>query len=205
MTERRLVLATSNAGKILEIRALLEGLPIELLTHEDFEDWPVMEEKWRTFEENAASKASALSRWARLPALADDSGLEVDALGGAPGVRSARYAGVQGGDAANISRLLEEMGDIPYGKRGARFVCVIALSSPYGPSLEIRETCEGDITGEPRGEGGFGYDPVFIPRGMSRTMAELSREEKNALSHRGKALRHLRALLETGKPQWLFE
>lgn len=205
MTGRRLVLASGNRGKIHEIRALLSGLSIGLLTHEDFADWPALEEKGNSFEENAATKAGGLSRWADLPALADDSGLEVDALGGEPGVWSARYAGVQGDDAANIALLLEEMKGLPPGKRGARFVCVLALTSPAGESLVIRETCEGGIAAEPKGDGGFGYDPVFVPEGMDRTMAELSLEEKNAVSHRGKALRRLRELLEAGEPYWLFE
>jgi len=200
----RLALATGNRGKIREMRDLLAGLDIEVLARDDLEGWPALEEKGDTFEENAATKSLELSRWAGMPALADDSGLEVEALGGAPGVISARYAGAQGDDAANIARLLREMQGTPPEKRKARFVCVLVLASPGGQTLEIRETCEGAITTAPRGEGGFGYDPVFVPDGMERTMAELSLEEKNAVSHRGRALRRLRALLVRGEPGWLW-
>jgi XTP/dITP diphosphohydrolase len=199
----RLVLASSNTGKILEIRALLSCLPIELLTLEDFTDWPELEEKGNTFEENAISKATTLSRWSGQSSMSDDSGLEVDALNGEPGVLSARYAGVQGDSAANIARLLKEMKGVPEGERGARFVCVIALVRPDGEALSIRETCDGEIIGTPRGDSGFGYDPIFVPVGMEKTMADLSLEEKNAVSHRGKALRRLREMLEKGEPPWL--
>jgi len=204
LSPARLVLATSNRGKIREISDLLSGLDIEVLTRDDLDGWPVLEEKGDTFEENAASKAGELSLWAGMPALADDSGLEVEALGGEPGIRSARYAGVQGDDAANIARLLRELEGIPPERRGARFVCVLVLASPDGESIEIRETCEGSVTTAPRGERGFGYDPVFVPAGMEKTLAELPLGEKNAVSHRGKALRRLRALLESGEPQWVF-
>jgi len=200
----RLALATGNRGKIVEICALLSGLELEVLTRSDFRDWPTLDERGDTFEENAASKALELSRWAGIPALADDSGLEVEALDGAPGVLSARFAGVQGDDAANIALLLRGMEGIPPEERKARFVCVLVLASPGGLNLRIRETCEGSITTAPRGGGGFGYDPVFVPDGMDRTMAELSPEEKNAVSHRGKALRRLRSLLQCGEPSWFF-
>ncbi len=204
MSPARLVLATGNRGKIREIRHLLSDLGMEVLTCDDFDGWPELVERGETFEENAASKALELSRWAGTPALADDSGLEVEALGGEPGVRSARYAGRQGDDAANIARLLRETDGLPPEGKGARFVCVLVLASPDGESLEIRETCEGSLTTSPRGELGFGYDPVFVPLGSERTLAEMSLEEKNAISHRGKALRLLRSLLESGEPAWLF-
>lgn len=205
MTERRLVLATRNDGKIREIIELLSGLPIEILTYEDFDAWPELEETGATFEENAEAKASALSGWSGLPALADDSGLEVDALGGRPGVRSARYAGTEGDAAANIALLLKEMEGVAKRERSARFVCVIALTGPSDPAVEIRDTCEGAISEAARGEGGFGYDPVFVPSGEDRTMAQLSLEEKNAISHRGKALRRLRTMLEAGQPFWFWQ
>lgn len=204
MSRARLVLATGNRGKIREMLAALSGIPVRVLTREDFSDWPHLEEDGNTFEENAAAKAVALSRWAGLPALADDSGLEVDALGGAPGVISAHYAGAHGDDRANVARLLREMEGVPPRERGARFVCVLVLASPRGDMVEIRETCEGAVAEGPRGELGFGYDPVFVPAGMVSTLAELPLEEKNAISHRGKALRRLRAMLETGEPAWLF-
>jgi XTP/dITP diphosphohydrolase len=201
----RLVLATGNPGKTLEIKALLAGLPLQLLTKEDFSTWPRLEERGNTFEENALAKAFEITRWSGLPALADDSGLEVDCLGGAPGVISAHYAGKHGDDAANVARLLSEMEGVPLPGRGARFVCVIALTGPGGDSLCFRETCEGHIAVRPSGEGGFGYDPVFVAAGERRTMAELPLEEKNTISHRGKALRRLRDMLEAGEPRWLFE
>ncbi len=204
MRKARLVLATRNPGKIEEITHLLEDLPVQVFTWKDFPDWPPVEEVGDTFEENARHKAESLARWADLPALADDSGLEVEALGGAPGVVSAHYAGKHGDDAGNVARLLRELEGVPREGRGARFVCVLVLAGPRGERLLVRETCEGRIAEEPRGEGGFGYDPVFVPNGEVRTMAELSLEEKNALSHRGKALRRLRALLEKGEPEWLY-
>ncbi len=204
MKAARLALATGNQGKVREMRALLSGLGIEVLTSDDFQEWPVLEEAGETFEENASSKALTLSRWAAMPALADDSGLEVEALERRPGVLSARYAGRQGDDAANIARLLREMRDIPEERRKACFVCVLVLASPEGESIKIRETCEGIIATAPRGELGFGYDPVFVPEGKDKTMAELPLEEKNAVSHRGKALRRLRSLLEAGEPAWFF-
>lgn len=204
MRKARLVLATRNRGKIAEIKRLLEDLPLQILTWEDFPDWPPVEEEGETFEENAWHKAESLARWAGLPALADDSGLEVEALKGAPGVFSAHYAGKHGDDAGNVARLLQELEGVPGDRRKARFVCVLALAGPRGERLLVRETCDGSIAEEPRGEGGFGYDPVFVPDGEVRTMAELSLEEKNAVSHRGKALRRLRSLLEKGAPEWLY-
>ncbi len=205
MRETSLAVATRNRGKIREIRKALEGLPLRILTWEDFPDWPPPEEKGGTFEENALEKAESLARFSGLPSLSDDSGLEVDHLGGAPGVHSAMYAGRHGDDAANIARLLSELEGVPGEGRRARFVCVLALAGPRGERFLLRETCEGHIAREPRGEGGFGYDPVFVPLGYSRTMAELSLEEKNAVSHRGRALRRLRELLQRGEPSWLFQ
>lgn len=202
---RTLVLATGNRGKIREFVRLLSGLPLRVMTRDDFRDWPPLPEEGETFEENALSKALTLARWSGLPALADDSGLEVEALGGAPGVHSSRYAGEEGDEARNIALLLEELKGVPREERGARFVCVLALAGPGGKTFLVRETCEGSITEEPRGEGGFGYDPVFLPRGRDLTFAQLPLSEKNRISHRGKALRVLRSHLEAGEPQWLFE
>ncbi len=204
MSRGRLALATGNRGKIREIEEALAGLDMEILTRDDFRDWPPLEETGKTFEENALAKALELARWSGMPALADDSGLEVEALGGAPGVDSAVYAGTHGDDASNLARLLREMQGVPPSRRRARFVCVIALASPAGERMLVRETCEGAVAETPRGEGGFGYDPVFVPEGMDRTMAELSLREKNAVSHRGKALRRLRVMLDSGEPAWLF-
>ncbi len=205
MSRAKLALATGNRGKMREMREVLAGLDLSIITKEDFREWPELEEAGRTFEENALAKALELARWSGIPALADDSGLEVEALRGAPGVDSALYAGTHGDDLANIDRLLRELEGVPPPQRGARFVCVLALASPAGDTLLVRETCEGAVAEAPRGEKGFGYDPVFVPAGMDRTMAELSLEEKNAISHRGKALRRLRAILEAGQPAWLFD
>jgi XTP/dITP diphosphohydrolase len=199
-----LVLATRNPGKIIEMEQLLGGLGLRLLTFKDFDDWPDLEETGETFEENARLKARRLAVWAGITALADDSGLEVDALGGRPGVYSSRYAGEEGNARANIALLLREMRGISEDERTARFVCVISLYNPDDRSLEIRETCEGRIIAEPIGASGFGYDPVFVADDRDRTMAQLSLEEKNVISHRGKAIRRLRKLLEKGEPEWLF-
>jgi XTP/dITP diphosphohydrolase len=187
----RLLVATRNAGKLVELRALLGDLSGELAletldAHPEVGD---LDEPGETFEENARAKAVRAARAARLHTLGEDSGLEVDALGGAPGVRSARYAGGHGDDAANLSKLLAELGAAT--DRRARFVCVAVLADPEGRVLaETRGTCEGAISLAPRGANGFGYDPVFLPAARpEKTMAELSRDEKSGLSHRGHALR----------------
>ena len=201
----RLFLATRNRGKLREITRILEGLPLEVVGLGEFPDFPPVEETGETFLENALLKARAAASFTGLPSLADDSGLEVDALRGAPGVMSSRYAGKEGDDAANVARLLREMEGIPEKRRGARFVCVLVLAHPDGRWVSLEGTCRGRIATSPRGTGGFGYDPVFIPEGMDRTMAQLSLEEKNALSHRGAALRALREMLEKREPSWLWE
>lgn len=185
------VLATRNAGKIAELRAILKDTRLELLGPEDV-DFPDVEETGETFEENALAKARAVSRHTGLAAIADDSGLDVSALGGAPGVRSARYAGYEHSDSANIAKLLGELAGLPDERRVARFVCVAAYVDPAGATIIASGTCEGRIVTEPRGAGGFGYDPVFVPEGHERTMAELPPEQKNAISHRGRAFRALR-------------
>jgi XTP/dITP diphosphohydrolase len=191
-----IVIATRNPGKVKEIERIMAGLPVRWLTWRDFRDWPEVEENGATFRENALIKARAVAGFTGLPALADDSGLEVEALGGAPGVFSARYAGEQADDRMNVARLLEEMRDVPPERRGARFVCRAALFFPQGRCLEAEGTCRGTIADAPRGEGGFGYDPVFIPQGYDLSFAELPPREKDSLSHRGRALAALRAALE---------
>ncbi len=173
----------------------MRGLAISLSTLADFPDCPEVEEDGLTFEENAVKKAVSVARWTGRTALADDSGLEVHALGGAPGVRSARYAGPGGSDAKNVEKLLHEMRSFHDPDRGARFVCCLALARPDGAAETFRGHAEGRIGTEPRGTGGFGYDPVFYPEGHSRTFAEMTGEEKDALSHRGEALRKLGAHL----------
>lgn len=201
----RLVVATGNRGKLREIARSLEGLPLEVVSLDQFPGFCPAEETGTTFLENARLKAQAAASFTGLPSLADDSGLEVDALGGAPGVFSSRYGGREGDDAANIARLLRELEGVPEEMRGARFVCTLVLAHPDGRWVFLEGVCRGRIALDPRGSSGFGYDPVFIPEGMDRTMAQLTVEEKNALSHRGKAMRALREMLERGEPPWLWE
>lgn len=193
----KLVFATRNRGKISEARRILQPFGVQLLSLDDCGLEPSFElsEPGETFEENALGKARQLQRLLGGWVLADDSGLEVDALGGAPGVYSARYAGVaergQARDLENLRRVLDELADVPPRRRSARFVCVMALVGPGGRELVCRGVCQGRIATAARGENGFGYDPIFLPRRYRRTMAELSAEEKNAISHRGRALRAL--------------
>lgn len=192
----RIVLATGNAGKIREFADLLGPLGFEFLPQAEFGIEPP-EETGETFEDNALLKARYAAALSGLPAMADDSGLEVDALRGAPGVRSARYAGDGAGDLANLKKLLEAMQSVPDDSRSARFRCVIALvgrAEDRSPVLG-RGVWEGAILRAPRGSGGFGYDPVFAPRGEQRSVAELAAAEKHAQSHRGAALRDLHAQL----------
>lgn len=188
----KIVVASRNPGKIREIRHVL-GVPgVELLSGEELGDWPEPDESGATFEENALIKAAELLHRFGHAALADDSGLMVDALGGEPGVHSSRYAGPEGDAERNMERLLKEMEGVPEGRRTARFVCVAALVMPSGREVLTRGTCEGEILTSAVGGGGFGYDPVFRPDGFDRSMAELSLEEKSGISHRGEALRAMR-------------
>lgn len=188
-----IVLATRNPGKVAEMQALLSGLPVSLKTVADFVDAPEVEEDAPTLEGNAAKKARVLHAHTGLPALADDTGLEVAALGGRPGVHSARYAGPEANDAANRTRLREEMQGQP--DRSAQFRTVIAFAE--GETVAYFEgVCKGHIINEERGTGGFGYDALFVPGGETQTFAELTASEKNAISHRGRALRKFAAYLE---------
>lgn len=192
---RRVVVATANPGKLEEIRSALPFEGWEFLTARDLGLEPLdVEETGDTFLANARLKARAYHEAFGLPALADDSGLEVDALGGAPGVYSSRYAGeCCGGDSANNARLMIELGEVPAGKRTARFRCVMVFVDESGDETVAEGACEGALGFELRGDGGFGYDPLFLPDATpGRTMAELTLEEKNAISHRGAALRALR-------------
>lgn len=172
-------------------------MDVAILTLDDFPACPEVEEDKPDFEGNAVKKARAVARFADKIAVSDDSGLEVDALGGAPGVMSARYAGENAGDAANLKKLLEDMREVRDEKRGARFVCCIALSFPDGKAVTFQGLVEGHIGREPRGKMGFGYDPVFYPAGHRKTFAEMTAEEKDALSHRGAALRKFKEYLKT--------
>ncbi|MGH2733107.1 MAG: RdgB/HAM1 family non-canonical purine NTP pyrophosphatase [Actinomycetota bacterium] len=194
------VLASTNPGKIAEVSKILGEMSIRLLTREAFEDWPEIEETGASYLENALIKAHALLAFTGRPALADDSGIEVDVLGGRPGVRSARFAGPGATDEENNRRLISLLKAIPPELRSARYRCVAAMVFPDGTELAGVGACEGRIGFSPRGCGGFGYDPWFIPAGDARTMAELRPEEKHAISHRGKALRGLASLLGRSAP-----
>ncbi|MDG4550158.1 MAG: XTP/dITP diphosphatase [Candidatus Contendobacter sp.] len=193
---RRIVLATGNAGKVREFAAALARLDLEIVPQSAF-DVPEAEETGLTFVENALLKAHNAALHTGLPALADDSGLVVDALGGAPGIRSARYAGLGASDRANIDKLLVELREVPLERRTARFVCVLAwLRHPTDPvPLICQGSWEGLILAEPRGANGFGYDPVFFVPGEQKTAAEMDLADKNRLSHRGRALALLRERL----------
>jgi XTP/dITP diphosphohydrolase len=185
-----IVLATRNPGKTKEIRGLLEGFPVEIKNLDDFGPIPPIEEDGATFEENAYKKASLTARYLGLPALADDSGLIVDALGGAPGVLSARYGGSAISDKERYRKLLEAMQGID--NRKAAFACVLSLAVPTGAALTYEGHCEGVIAHLPAGDNGFGYDPIFLFPPLNRTFAELTLAEKGRVSHRGKALSELR-------------
>jgi XTP/dITP diphosphohydrolase len=192
-----LVIATRNRKKVEEIRRILEGVPVALYSLDDFPGCPEAEEDADTFEGNAVKKATAVAQYTKKPAIADDSGLEVYALNGAPGVWSARYAGADADDRKNLEKLLSEMRGIEKEERGARFVCVVALAFPDDGIQAFQGFVEGRIGTEPKGVSGFGYDPVFYPTGFDRTFAEMSPGEKDALSHRGNALKKLRAFLSS--------
>ena len=197
MRRRTLVLATGNQGKIREIKDLLRDQPLKFLTPEDFPEVSPPEEVGETFFDNAFLKARHWALATGHLALADDSGLEVDALGGAPGIYSARYAGPSATDEENIRKLLEEMKGVPWENRTARFRCVIILYHPSGRWLKAEGVWEGLVATSPRGEEGFGYDPVFLPMefDFKKTAAEIPPETKNRLSHRGRALAALKELL----------
>ncbi|MGE4299441.1 MAG: XTP/dITP diphosphatase [Desulfovibrionaceae bacterium] len=186
-----IVLATRNKGKIAELSAMLSGFGLTVLGLDAFPQVGEIEETGATFADNALLKARAVCRLTGLTAVADDSGLEVDALDGAPGVYSARYAGPDATDAANNAKLLHALAGTPDPARTARFRCVMAVCAPGGATLTTDGAWEGTIARAPKGQGGFGYDPVFVDAASGSHAAELSREEKNSRSHRGHALRRL--------------
>ncbi|CAG7624559.1 RdgB/HAM1 family non-canonical purine NTP pyrophosphatase [Actinacidiphila bryophytorum] len=190
---RRLVLATRNAHKVTELRAILTGtgLDVDLVGADAYPDIPDVKETGVTFAENALLKARTLAEATGLPAVADDSGLCVDVLGGAPGIFSARWAGRHGDDAANLALLLAQLADIDPPHRAAHFACAAALALPDGTTRVAEGHLRGTLRHTPAGTGGFGYDPILQPDGMTRTCAELTPAEKNAISHRGKAFRAL--------------
>ncbi len=193
-----IVLATRNKKKIEEIRRIIADLPITILSLDDFPGCPETVEDRDTFEGNAVKKAVEVCTWTGNPALADDSGLEVDALNGAPGVYSARYAGGSSvNDVKNYEKILSQIITVESGKRGAQFVCCMALALPGGEVYTFFGYSEGSISLDPRGNSGFGYDPIFIPVGYNRTFGEMSALEKDHLSHRGKALEKLAEFLHS--------
>jgi len=197
-----IALASRNPGKIREIRTICADWPVRWVTAEDEANtgpWPVVEETGQTYAENALAKARSVGEAVGTPALADDSGIEVDALGGGPGPRSARFAGPDATEEENLARLIEAVADVPPPERTARYRCVAVLARPGGPEVRAEGVCEGTLIARPRGTGGFGYDPIFLPEGFDRTMAELSPHEKDRISHRGKALRALGRIL-AGQP-----
>jgi len=200
-------MATRNAGKVRELAELLRDLDVRLLSLNDFPELPEIPEEGATFAENALAKAQTVARLTSLPALADDSGLEVEALGGRPGVFSARYAQDRTGgqtptDEDNWKKLLDELREVPPEKRQARFVCEIALAWPNGRLITTRGEVSGVIALEPRGTRGFGYDPVFWVPAYEATVAELDLAVKNRISHRGQALKQLKDILIRGRGEF---
>jgi XTP/dITP diphosphohydrolase len=193
-----LLVATTNPGKFAEVQAFLSGLPLRIVSLRDLRNPPTIVEDGATFEENALKKARVLAEYSSLLTLADDSGLEVDALNGAPGIYSARYCGEEGNDEKNNDKLLWELKNIPDEKRTARFVCALALCAPKSPGMKqwiVREACEGRIAFERRGSAGFGYDSLFFYPPFGKTFGEIDRETKATVSHRGQALKRLAAIL----------
>ena len=192
---RSLFFATRNPGKLAELRALVDPLGLAVVGISDLPPLPEVEEDGATFEENARKKALEMASASHLPCLADDSGLEVDALGGLPGVHSARYAGQGADDQANNAKLLRALAQIPEGERTARFTCVMAFADPHGAPGDLERSlrithghCQGLVLPSPRGSGGFGYDPLFYIPHLGASFAELSKEAKNRISHRAQAL-----------------
>ncbi len=194
---KKVVLATHNAKKLTELRRLVaeQGVNVEVLGLDDVTGYPEPAETERSFEGNALLKARACVAATGLPALADDSGIAVDLLNGMPGVRSARWAGKGATDQQNLDLLIAQLADTDPAERTARFVCAVAYLDAAGTEHVLRETMEGTLVSEPRGGNGFGYDPIFVAEGNTRTNAELSPAEKDAISHRGKAVRAMLAWL----------
>ena len=189
-----LVIATGNPGKITEIQELLAGFPIETKSLDDFGPIPQVVEDGETFDENAYKKASFTAKILGIPALADDSGLVVEALGGAPGVLSARYAGENATDEQRVAKLLNEMKGQTH--RRAVFECVLSIALPSGPALTYEARCEGLIAQQPAGQNGFGYDPIFFYPPLNKTFGQMTIAEKSQVSHRGKALNELKQELD---------
>ncbi len=193
----RLVLASRNTHKIVEMRRILTelGLDIELVGTDQFPDLPDVDETGTSFAANALLKAREVCAYTGLPAIGDDSGLSVDALNGMPGIYSARWAGTHGRDAENLSLLIAQLDHVPANRRGAAFHCAVAVATPEGDERIVEGIVEGSLIGTPRGANGFGYDPIFVPTGFSITTAEMTDDEKDAISHRGRALRAIAPVL----------
>jgi XTP/dITP diphosphohydrolase len=193
-----LLVATTNQGKFAEVQAFLKGLPLRIVSLSDLVNPPAVAEDGDSFEANALKKARSLARFSGMMTLADDSGIEVDALGGAPGIYSARYAGAEGDDDANNLKLLRELTGVPEAKRTGRFVCALALCVPDAGGWKewtVRECCDGRIAFARKGTNGFGYDPLFFYPPFGKTFGEIDRETKATVSHRGKALKKLAEML----------
>ena len=194
----KLLVATTNPGKFAEVKDFLRQLPLEVLSLSDLATWPKIIEDGATFKENALKKARSLAEYSGYLTLADDSGLEVDALNGAPGIYSARYCGEEGNDKKNNEKLMHELREISEEKRTGRFVCALALCAPKSHGMKewtVRDSCEGRISFELKGENGFGYDPLFFYPSLGKTFGEIDRAIKATVSHRGKALRKLAEML----------
>ena len=193
----RLIVATRNPDKLIELRRILDAgrVPVDVSDLDEFPDMPEVAETGLTFAENALLKARAVAAYTGLPAVADDSGLCVDALNGMPGVLSARWAGRHGDDEANLELVLAQLADIPADHRGAQFACAAALVLPSGAEHVAEGLLEGALTTAPRGTNGFGYDPIFVPDGYEITTAEMDPADKDKISHRGRALRHLAPII----------
>ncbi|GGM27071.1 non-canonical purine NTP pyrophosphatase [Paraliobacillus quinghaiensis] len=189
---KEIMIATQNKGKVKDFQSLFKKYDIKVTSLLDLTE-PVeeVEETGTTFEENALLKAETIANKLNMPVLADDSGLEIDALEGRPGVYSARYAGEEKNDQKNLHKVLEELRGVPEDQRSARFVCVLAVSRPNQDPIIRRGTCEGTITEGPIGDNGFGYDPIFKPENSNLTMAQLTSDQKNLISHRGNALKKI--------------
>ncbi|WP_080874210.1 XTP/dITP diphosphatase [Oceanobacillus timonensis] len=189
---KKIIIATKNKGKVKEFRAFFAPHNIEVVSLLDLEeDIPDIEETGESFVENAAIKAEQIANRFQQPALADDSGLIIDSLEGRPGIYSARYAGEPTDDQSNIDKILGEMKEVPNDARDARFICVLAISRPGEETMFVTGYCEGHIQTEQSGQNGFGYDPIFVPEGYEKTMAELDPAEKNQISHRNMAMHQL--------------
>ncbi len=194
----KLLVATTNPGKFAEVKDFLRQLPLEVLSLSDLATWPKIIEDGATFEENALKKARSLAEYSGYLTLADDSGLEVDALNGAPGIYSARYCGEEGNDKKNNEKLMHELREISEEKRTGRFVCALALCAPKSHGMKewtVRDSCEGRISFELKKENGFGYDPLFFYPSLGKTFGEIDRAIKATVSHRGKALKKLAEML----------